>query len=217
MSQARSPRELPFISAMTLANAALAWAVFAVAGWDATGTELALRSTARVSLVYFLLAFVASPLDRLRPGRVGDTLLRYRRAIGVTFGLSMSIHVFCISRLFRLYAPATPPMVTLADFYIGIPGLVLVASMTVTSLVSLRRRLGPLRWGRLHRAGLWFVWAVFFLCLVDSVHRKASERPWLEYYPFIAALGLALALRGAAWRARRAHATVPRTSRGVRA
>jgi DMSO/TMAO reductase YedYZ heme-binding membrane subunit len=195
--------ELVFVVTATLANAVLAWAVFTGAGWDADGTEIALRSTARVSLVYFLLAFVASPMDRVWPGRASRLLLRYRRALGVVFGLSMSIHVLCILRLFRLYAPIRPPMVTLADFFIGIPGLILVGLMTITSLDALHRRLGPRRWGRLHRTGLWVVWAIFFLCLVDSVGRKASRHPALEYYPFIAALGLALLLRLAAGAARR--------------
>lgn len=190
------------IATATLANAALAWAIFASKGWDATGTELALRMTARAALVYFLLAFLASPVDRLRPGRISAWLLRNRRAFGVVFGLSMSIHVMCILRLFRLFAPERPPMVTRADFFIGIPGLVLVALMTITSLDALRNRLGPTRWEQLHRTGLWTVWAIFFLCLVDSVGRKTSHHPGLEYYPFIAALALAALLRSAAWAAR---------------
>src|SRR5262249_22946287 len=112
MAPARPRRELLFIVVATLANAALAWTVFAVAGWEARGPEVAVRTRAGVSLVYFLLAFIASPLDRLWPGHVAETLRRYRRALGVTFGLSMSIHVYCISRLFRLYAPAQPPLST---------------------------------------------------------------------------------------------------------
>ena len=194
--------EAAVIVIATLANAALAWGVFTLAGWDAAGTEIALRTTARVSLGYFLLAFLASPLDRLWPGRTSRLLVRHRRALGVVCGLSMSIHVLCISHLFRLFAPARPPMVTLADFFIGIPGLILVALMTITSLEALHRRLGPRWWGRLHRTGLWVVWAIFFLCLVDSVGRKASRHPGLEYVPFIAALVLAFGLRLAAWMAR---------------
>ena len=194
-------RERLLIVGLTLANAALATGVCALAGTDAHGTELALRTTARVSMVCFLLAFLATPLHRLRPGAASRFLLRYRRAFGVVFGLSMSIHVLCIVRLFRLFAPVRPPMVTDADFFIGIPGLVLVALMTVTSLYALRRRLGPIRWGRLHRTGLWVVWAIFFLCLVDSVGRKASQHPVLEYYSFIGVLVAACVTRMASARA----------------
>jgi hypothetical protein len=68
-----------------------------------------LRTTARVSFVWFILAFIASPLQQLRPSRAGAWLLGHRRALGVTFGLSMSIHVCFIVRLFALHAPARPP------------------------------------------------------------------------------------------------------------
>jgi DMSO/TMAO reductase YedYZ heme-binding membrane subunit len=195
----RGTSEATLVVVLTVLNGAVAWTVLRVAGWDGTGTELALRTTARVSFVYFLLAFVASPLDWVWPGRVSRWLVRRRRVLGVLFGLSMSIHVLCIVRLFALYAPRRPPMVTLADFFVGIPGLLLVASMTVTSLDALRRRLGPWWWGRLHRTGLWTVWTIFFLCLVDSVGRKVTHHPTLEYHAFIALLLAALALRMAAW------------------
>jgi hypothetical protein len=30
---------------------------------------------------------------------------------------------------------------------------------------------------RLHTTGIWVVWAIFFLCLVDSVGRKSTAHP----------------------------------------
>jgi methionine sulfoxide reductase heme-binding subunit len=184
----------------TLANAAVAALVLSGWGTGPEGTELALRVTARVSFVWFLLAFVASPLQRLAPGAAGAFLLRHRRAFGIIFGLSMSMHVGFILRLFVLFSPERPPMVTWADFVIGIPGLLLVAAMTVTSLQALKRVLGPARWRKLHRTGVHVVWAIFFLCLVDSVGRKQTQHPFLAYHVFIAALVAAMALRLAAAR-----------------
>jgi DMSO/TMAO reductase YedYZ heme-binding membrane subunit len=132
--------------------------------------------------------------------------VRRRRALGVTFGLSMTMHVGFILRLFALHTPARPPMVTDADFLVGIPGLVLVGLMTVTSLDALRRRLEPTAWKRLHTTGIWIVWSIFFLCLVDSVGRKATDHPVLAYHLFIAVLLSGLALRALAARQRRALA-----------
>ena len=198
--------DLPMIIGATALNATIALGLFAIAGTDSAGTELALRTTARVSFVWFMLAFLASPLAVLWPGRFPAWLVRRRRAIGVIFGLSMSIHVLCILRLFRLHAPERPPMVTDADFLIGVPGLVLVALLTITSARSLRRRLGPVAWGRLHRSGIWFVWGIFFACLIDSVGRKETDHPVSAYYLFIAVLLGGLALRIAAARRRIAAA-----------
>ena len=46
------------------------------------------------------------------------------------------------------------------------------------------------------------VWAIFFLCLVDSVGRKTTNHPFLAYYLFITVLLLAAGLRVLAHRAR---------------
>ncbi len=191
-------REIAFIATATLLNVTIAGVLLFAAGSDVDGTELAVRTTARVSFVWFMLAFIASPLQQLRPSPISAWLVSHRRALGVVFGLSMSIHVCFILRLFALHAPARPPMVTDADFFIGIPGLVLVGLLTITSLDALKRWLGAVAWRRLHTTGIWVVWAIFFLCLVDSVGRKATAHPVLAYYTFITALLLALAMRIAA-------------------
>ncbi len=199
-------REAALIVGATLANASLAGALLVLAGAGSAATELALRTTARVSFVWFMLVFVASPLRQLRPSRVSAWLVHRRRALGVIFGLSMSIHVGFILRLYALHAPVRPPMVTDADFLVGIPGLVLVALLTITSVEALKRRLGEIAWKRLHTTGIWVVWAIFFLCLVDSVGRKNTTHPVLAYYTFIAVLLLGLTLRIAAARRRSAEA-----------
>ena len=196
--------ERALITGATLLNLGLAGALIGFVGADRSGTELALRMTARVSFVWFMLVFVAAPLHQLRPSRASDWLLRRRRALGVVFGFSMAIHVAFILRLYELHAPARPPMVTEADFFIGIPGLVLVALLTLTSLESLRQRLGPVAWHRLHTTGIWVVWAIFFLCLVDSVGRKTTDHPVLAYYAFIAVLLFGVGLRVLAARRRAA-------------
>jgi DMSO/TMAO reductase YedYZ heme-binding membrane subunit len=114
----------------------------------------------------------------------------------------MSIHVGFILRLYALHAPARPPMVTDADFFIGIPGLVMVGLLTITSVEALKRRLGRTTWQRLHTTGIWVVWAIFFLCLVDSVGRKTTTHPVLAYHTFIAVLLLGMGLRVLAARRR---------------
>jgi methionine sulfoxide reductase heme-binding subunit len=200
------PGEVSWIIGATLISLSIAATILVAGEAGREATRLALRATARVSFVYFILAFVASPLATLRPGPATAWLLRRRRAFGVAFGASMSVHVGCILRLYALYSPLRPPMVTDADFLIGVPGLVLVALMTLTSWVAIRRRLPPAYWRRLHAVGIYAVWTIFFLCLVDSVGRKETGHPLLGYYAFVAVLLAALALRLAAWHQRRVPA-----------
>jgi sulfoxide reductase heme-binding subunit YedZ len=192
--------ELLWIVGATLCGLTVAAAIMIVGGGDRDATRLALRATARVSFVYFVLAFVAAPLARLHPTTWTRWLLRHRRAFGIAFGATMSVHVGCILRLYALYLPERPPMVTDADFLIGVPGLVLVGLMTTTSAVAVRRRMAAAAWRRLHRVGIWVVWSIFFLCLVDSVGRKETAHPVLGYWAFVTVLLAALGVRFAAWR-----------------
>ncbi len=191
--------DLPWILAATALSLTVAATILVAGAGGRDATRLALRATARASFVYFVLAFVASPLVRLHPSPWSAWLRRRRRAFGVAFGASMTVHVFCILRLYTLYSPARPPMVTDADFAIGVPGLVLVALMTVTSFVAVRRRLAPAWWRRLHRVGMHVVWLIFFLCLVNSVGRKDTTHPLAAYWAFVAVLLAAMGLRLAAW------------------
>jgi DMSO/TMAO reductase YedYZ heme-binding membrane subunit len=198
---ARADRqEIAIVVGAALVSLTVAGTVLMAGDFGREATRLALRLTARLSFVYFMLAFVASPLARLRPGTASRWLVRRRRAFGVAFGASMSIHVGCILRLYALYTPERPPMVTDADFLIGVPGLVLVALMTVTSAIAVRRRMTPVAWRRLHTTGLYAVWSIFFLCLVDSVSHKDTLHPVAGYYAFIAVLLAGMTLRLAATR-----------------
>lgn len=194
------PGEIGWIAGATLLGLAVAACILVAGDADREATRLALRATARVSLAYFVLAFTASPLARLRPAPWSRWFLRRRRAFGVAFGATMTVHVGCLLRLYALYAPERPPMVTDADFLIGVPGLALVALMTATSLVAVRRRIADVHWRRLHRTGLWVVWAVFLLCLVDSAGRKETSHPLLGYWAFVGVLLAAAVLRAVAWR-----------------
>jgi DMSO/TMAO reductase YedYZ heme-binding membrane subunit len=205
---ARTDRvEIAIMLGAALLSCTVAGLILATGDDPREATRLALRTTARLSFVYFMIAFVATPLARLRPGDATRWLVRRRRAFGVAFGASMTIHVGCIARLYYLHAPERPPMVTDADFFIGVPGLVLVALMTITSFIAVRRRMTPRTWQRLHRTGLWVVWAIFFLCLVDSAGRKETDHPVIAYYAFIAALLAGLSLRVAAERISRRQPT----------
>ena len=206
---ARTDRtEVGIVLAAALLSFTVAGTVLVAGDGGREATRLALRLTARLSFVYFMVAFVASPLARLRPGTFSRWLVRRRRAFGVAFGASMTIHVGCILRLYTLYAPDRPPMVTDADFFVGVPGLVLVALMTATSLIAVRRRIPPRAWKRLHTVGLYAVWSIFFLCLIDSVSRKETDHPVVAYYAFIAVLVAAMTLRLTALRRDRASARV---------
>lgn len=169
--------------------------VLAIAGTGSEGTRLALRVTARMAFVLFLAAFTARPLLQLAPGRATRWLMQQRSLIGVCFGLTMSIHAALIIRLFLLARPEWPAAVQSTDITIGIPGLAFVLAMVITSHPQVRRSLHGGLWRLLHTAGAWLVWFIFIACLMDSMTAKARHNPSWQYWPFIALLVAAAALR----------------------
>ena len=192
------------IAMPTVANFALALTLVHVNGLSSHAISLALRITARVSFVYFFLVFIASPLHTLMRSRLSAILMRNRRVLGIVFGVSMSIHASFIVTLFVIHAPNRPPQIQDTDFSLGIPGILYVAFMTATSFDALRRWLDSGWWKGLQTAGLYIVWYLFFICLVDSEEHKSPAHPWLSYFPIIAALIGAMVLRLAAT-AQQAH------------
>jgi DMSO/TMAO reductase YedYZ heme-binding membrane subunit len=175
---------------------------FALAAWimlehgsGEIGTREALRGTARVAFIPFVLAFIARPLHELNPTRVSAWLVARRKTIGICFGLCLSIHLWLIFRLFYLSAPDIPEAVTLADLVIGGPGLFLVLVMLVTSAERVRAAIEPRWWRRIHTFGQYLVWFIFLACLIDSHDNKSPPYPASDYVPFIAILVAAMGVR----------------------
>lgn len=164
-------------------------------GGGEIATREALRGSARIAFVLFLLAFMARPLNDLISTRVTRWLVAERKTIGVSFALSMLVHLGLIVWLFVLSAPTIPEAVTIADFFIGLPVLILVFVMGLTSARALRARMSMQGWGRLHTTGQYLVWLVFVLCLTDSMGRKSPPYPASDYTPFLALLALAMIVR----------------------
>jgi DMSO/TMAO reductase YedYZ heme-binding membrane subunit len=175
--------------------AAMALAVAAAHGFSVDGTRAAIRATARSSLLLFCLAYSASALARLRPGRSTSWLRRNRRFLGLGFAASHGLHALAIVAFARSDPAAFAGSVSLATFVVGLPAYAIIAAMAATSFDATASWLGPRAWQRLHRAGAHVLWLAF----AGSVGMRAGD-PF--YWPFLAILLAALAARLAAWRFR---------------
>ena len=164
-------------------------------GGGEIGTREALRGTARLAFVPFVLAFIARPLNDLRPTAVSKWLLDNRGLLGVCFGFCMTSHFGLLVWLHYLSAPEIPEAVTVADFVIGGPGLFLVFVMVVTSASRVRAKMDERKWRRIHKTGIHLVWFIFLGCLTDSFGHKSPPYPALHYLPFIGVLVIAMGIR----------------------
>ncbi|HXK21261.1 MAG TPA: hypothetical protein VMS55_01150 [Myxococcota bacterium] len=182
-------------------SAALLALQLAVAGTDEAGLRELVRVSARASFAIFLLVFVARPSRVFWRGSFTRWLVRNRRQLGVSFAVAHFLHLGDIALLALLLGDGFET--SSATLYGGGLAYVLLAAMTATSFDRSARWLGPRRWKLLHRAGLYWLWFIF----AQSWTFSALKYP--GYVPLALAAWGALALRIAAWRARRAGAAEP--------
>lgn len=154
--------------------------------------RLATRYTARVGFPLLILAYVARPLQQLRPGPMPKFLLSRRKWIGLGFAFSHTIHLIAIVMLYRLLDEAPSPVTLVGGGF----GYILLWAMALTSNTAAMKRLGH-RWKRLHRFGIHYLWLIF----VQSYLGRIFDPETLTVGPLGSGIALlAAALRFAAWR-----------------
>ena len=196
------PAFSPPIAVATAAGLALAIgtaAFLAHGGWTYEGAAAAARLTARDSFLWFVVAWSASAMARLRPGGWRTALLRRRRSIGLGFAASHTVHLGALLIAILVFGHGTR-LVTLVG---GGIGYLFVFAMAITSNDASVRRLGPRRWRLLHATGGYVIAGIFAFSYLG----RFPTNPALAV-PTLALIGLAALLRVLAWARRRAGARV---------
>jgi DMSO/TMAO reductase YedYZ heme-binding membrane subunit len=185
--------------------------VLGLHGTGEDGMRALLRATARTSLALFLLAYAASSLRSLVDRPFTRWLLRNRRHVGLSFAVSHVVHGAAIVGL--SVATSVPPDAGTA--VAGGLAYALLAAMAATSFDRSAAWLGPRWWGRLHRAGIHYLWFVFTLTFAGTLSQARGAHAVFSALATAALLG-ALALRIAVGvrRRSRTRATAARTELG---
>jgi DMSO/TMAO reductase YedYZ heme-binding membrane subunit len=118
------------------------------------GTESIVLWSVRCALPLFLLAFTASSLAVLWPGRSTRWLLANRRYVGLAFAFSMAWHFVFVGYFFFEFGRRLNLTVTTLDLI----GAAFLAALTLTSFRWSASRLGPGNWRRLHKTGVYIIW-----------------------------------------------------------
>jgi hypothetical protein len=179
----------PIVGWATLAVLAIVGAIFTVEGADAEGLGMAIRATARTSVVFFTAAFAASALRRRWPNDLTAWMLRNRRQLGVSYASSHLIHLLLILTVagWTVHGFVTVrPMITIVG---GGIAYVFLALMTLTSFDTTATWLGPRNWRRLHVTGAYYNWFIF----AQSFFRMVSKS--MIYWPFAALVAGSMLLR----------------------
>jgi hypothetical protein len=126
----------------------------------ATGISSMIQLSVRASVPWLYLAFSASSIHALHRGASSRWLMRNRRVLGLCFAAGMAWQLaFILWMVSRHWGYYVQEVYLLSDIVVQIPGYVFLIAMTLTSFKPLRRRLSSLQWRRLHKGGIYFLWA----------------------------------------------------------
>jgi len=185
------PSSAPWIGAALAANLILAAIILLLRGADAHGTENALQMTARVSFLWFWVAYAGGALVTL----FGPTFLPFKqhaREFGLAFAAALLVHLMLVSWLcwigeapaagvFLFFGSAASVTYLLAAFSFG----------------NLHAVLGAWGWQLFRIVGMNFILYAFFVDFVHPIHGGILHLA--AYLPFAVMVVLAPLLRLAAW------------------
>jgi len=156
-------------------------------GGDVEGIRVAIRATARTSLLLFVIAFTASALAELVPGEATRWQRRNRRYLGVSFAVSHFIHLGAILALASVDQALFWKLTNISTIMLAGSAYLFIAAMAATSFDRTAAWLGPRKWRLLHLVGVWYIWISFAIAVGKRV-------PLDHFYWPMAALVLAAAI-----------------------
>lgn len=157
----------------------------------ARSTVPAVVLAVRCALPFFVVAFTASSVFALWPGRLARWLLANRRYFGLTFAFGMAWHLAFVGYSIVSFGNRLNGFVTTLD----VIGLGCLAALTVTSFRAVARRLSARSWRRLHKVGVYVIWLLATYIYAESVRWGPDAYDIMALSILVAAW----ALRFSAW------------------
>ena len=154
-------------------------------GINEQSMRIAIRLTARISCILFLLAFSASSLRRIKSNKLTQWLLRNRRYLGLSMAVSHGFHAIAIIGVAMLSTGEI-----LRDNHGGNLGYFFIIAMTISSFSYPASFLGNRGWKILHTVGMYYLWLVFIV----SFSKRLTESIVI-YLPFVSLLIVAISLK----------------------
>lgn len=134
-------------------------------GGDVEGLRVAIRATARTSLLLFVLAFTASAMVELVPSDATRWQRRNRRYLGVSFAVSHFIHLGAILALASVDRALFWKLTNITTIMLAGTAYLFIAAMAATSFDRTAAWLGPRKWRLLHLIGGWYIWISFAIAV----------------------------------------------------
>ncbi|RQP26705.1 cytochrome b family protein [Piscinibacter terrae] len=160
------------IALLSLLVAGCALATFAAQADPVAGIRMAIRSTARTSLLLFCAAFGAAALHARWPGAATRWLRANRRELGLSFAASHTMHAAALATLHQASPGTFAALVNPAMWVLGGLGYVFIAAMALTSTNAAQRAMGA-NWRRLHLIGGYYLAIGLFNGVIKHLNEGA--------------------------------------------
>jgi DMSO/TMAO reductase YedYZ heme-binding membrane subunit len=131
--------------------------LFVLAGGGEEGVRIAIRATARTTLLVFVVVFCTTALKRRWPGSTTRWLARNRRYLGLSAATS---HAYHLAFILALYAKGWGDETSIETVIGGSFGFLMLFLMALTSNNASQRRLRR-GWRRLHLLGMYSMWVIY--------------------------------------------------------
>jgi DMSO/TMAO reductase YedYZ heme-binding membrane subunit len=177
------------LAVLTLSLIALSLWIASMRQFEVDGVRLAIRFTARSSLVLFCLAFGAAALVRLWPSAWTRWQHRNRRYLGLAFAASHAIHAIAIVAFANMDPAGFAEATSAASYIFGGIGYAMIIAMSATSFDRTAALIGPRAWRALHLVGGYYLLFQFMV----SFGKRVPAMP--AYAAFLIPLLAVMALR----------------------
>ena len=177
------------LAVLTLGLIALSLWIASMRQFEVDGVRLAIRFTARSSLVLFCLAFGAAALVRLWPSAWTRWQHRNRRYLGLAFAASHAIHAIAIVAFANMDPAGFAEATSAASYIFGGIGYAMIIAMSATSFDRTAALIGPRAWRALHLVGGYYLLFQFMV----SFGKRVPAMP--TYAAFLIPLFAVMALR----------------------
>lgn len=155
-----------------------------------------IRFTARISIVIFSMAFVASSCVYLWPhSDFFRWLAKNRRHVGISFAITHLFHLLAIIALAFIDTEKFLATTTWVTFIFGGLVFVFIIFMLITSFEKPAAMLSAKQWKWLHKTGSYGIWIVFMVSYLGRV----IAMQWIYLFPTLLSLAT-VTVRYLAWK-----------------
>lgn len=180
------------VNVLVVSTSVLVIMVFCLSGYSEEAMRLNIRLTARLSGIFFSLAFVATAYQYFFKGFIGFWLISNRKNLGISFAIIHLLHLALLILLQMSFHPVFA-LAAISSLIGGGLAYVFAILMLMTSFDRFKRLISTTQWKYLHLIGGYWIWFIF----IKSYYKRVTTE--IEYLTLVMLFAFVFILRISKW------------------